>query len=87
MLDFIPTIEVGKVTISKHSKLMAFTDGLVEHEQGNKVESNSSHIEKIIANRKSIVTNIDEIQRSIEGYIRSDAIFDDISLIGIEFHR
>ena len=87
MLDFIPTIEVGKVSISKHSKLMAFTDGLVEHEQNNRVESNYSLIEEIIANRKSIVTNIDEIQRSIEGYIRSDAIFDDISLIGIEFHR
>ena len=87
MLDFIPTIEVGHVSISKHSKLMAFTDGLVEHEQDDHVESNYSHIEKIISNRKSIATNIDEIQRSIEGYIRSDAIFDDISLIGIEFHR
>ncbi len=87
MLDFIPTIEVGHTSISKHSKLMAFTDGLVEHEQDDHVESNYSHIEKIISNRKSIATNIDEIQRSIEGYIRSDAIFDDISLVGIEFHR
>ncbi len=87
MLDFIPAIEVGHTYISKHSKLMAFTDGLVEHEQDDHVESNSSHIEKIISNRKSITTNIDEIQNSIEGYIRSDAIFDDISLVGIEFHR
>jgi len=87
MLDFIPTIEVGHTSISKHSKLMAFTDGLVEHEQDDHVESNYSHIEKIISNRKSIATNIDEIQRSIEGYIRNDAIFDDISLVGIEFHR
>ncbi len=87
MLDFIPTIEVGHTSITKHSKVMAFTDGLVEHEQDDHVESNYSLIEKIISNRKSIATNMDEIQRSIEGYIRSDAIFDDISLIGIEFHR
>jgi sigma-B regulation protein RsbU (phosphoserine phosphatase) len=87
MLDFIPTIEVGRISISKHSKLMAFTDGLIEHEQDDHVESNYSMIENIISNRKSVATNIEEIQRSIEGYIRSDAIFDDISLIGIEFHR
>jgi sigma-B regulation protein RsbU (phosphoserine phosphatase) len=87
MLDFVPTIEVGHVSVSKHSKLMAFTDGLVEHEQDNEVESNSGHIEEIISNKKSIATNIEEIQTSIQQFIDSGAIFDDISLIGVEFHK
>ena len=34
MLDFIPTIEVGGKIISKGTRLVAFTDGLVELDQG-----------------------------------------------------
>lgn len=85
MLDVIPVIEVGKVFISKHSKLLAFTDGLVELERGNKITSGMMSVEKIISNQKNMDQNIDEIKSFISKHVNMQSIFDDISVIGMEF--
>ncbi|TAJ15163.1 serine/threonine protein phosphatase [Marinilabiliaceae bacterium JC017] len=85
MLDYIPSIEVGHVHVGKGSKLIAFTDGLVEHEQDNQIESGQSDIEKVISNTSNIEGNIEEIKDLISQYLEMGAIFDDISLIGMEF--
>jgi sigma-B regulation protein RsbU (phosphoserine phosphatase) len=85
MLDVIPVIEVGKVFISKNSKLLAFTDGLVELERGNKITSGMMSVEKIISNQKNMDQNIDEIRSFISKHVNMQSIFDDISVIGMEF--
>lgn len=85
MLDVIPVIEVGQVFISKHSKLLAFTDGLVELERGNKITSGMMSVEKIISNQKNMDQNIDEIRSFISRHVNMQSIFDDISVIGMEF--
>jgi len=85
MLDVIPSVEVGKVTIPKNAKMMAFTDGLIELERDNEVQSGLMSIEKIITNSHSIEENMEEAKRLVAGHIESGAIFDDISLIGMEF--
>ncbi len=85
MLDVIPSIEVGKEVIPKNAKLMAFTDGLVELERDNEVQSGLMNMEKIITNKKSIEDNIEEAKELITTHIQSGAVFDDISLIGMEF--
>jgi sigma-B regulation protein RsbU (phosphoserine phosphatase) len=85
MLDVIPVIEVGHVFISKDSKLLAFTDGLVELERGNKITSGMMSVEKIISNQKNMDQNIEEIRTFISKHVNMQSIFDDISVIGMEF--
>ncbi|MGM0376903.1 MAG: PP2C family protein-serine/threonine phosphatase [Bacteroidota bacterium] len=85
MLDMIPSIEIGKVTIPKNAKMMAFTDGLIELERENEVQSGLTSIEKIITNGHSMETNMEEVKQLVAKHIESGAIFDDISLVGMEF--
>ncbi|MGQ1889358.1 PP2C family protein-serine/threonine phosphatase [Thermophagus sp. OGC60D27] len=85
MLDVIPAVEVGKIKIPKNAKLMAFTDGLIELERDNEVQSGLMNIEKIITNHKSIEANMEEAKQLVALHLESGAIFDDISLIGMEF--
>ena len=86
MLDVIPVVEVGQVHISKNSKLLAFTDGLVELERGDRITSGLMSVEKIISNSNSIEKNIDEIKDYIARHIDRKSFFDDISLIGMGFY-
>lgn len=85
MLDVIPSIEVGKIKVPKNAKLMAFTDGLIELERDNEVHSGLMNIEKIITNQKSIEENMEEAKQLVSYHIELGAVFDDISLIGMEF--
>ncbi len=85
MLDVIPSVEVGKVVIPKNAKLMAFTDGLVELERDNEVQSGLINIEKILTNGLGIKENMEEAKNLVSRHIESGAVFDDISLIGMEF--
>ncbi len=64
---------------------MAFTDGLIELERDNEVHSGLTSIEKIITNGQNIEQNMEEAKALVARYIQSGAVFDDISLIGMEF--
>jgi len=86
MLDEIPVLKAGTLKIDKKSKLFCYTDGLVELVDENGVNFGTEQIEKNIANNKDIDENIGTIikqQKILEG---STSIFDDISIIGIEFY-
>lgn len=85
MLDVIPSVEVGKVTVPRNAKMMAFTDGLIELERDNEVTSGLTSIEKIISNGKDIENNMKEAKALVARYIESGSVFDDISLIGMGF--
>ena len=72
--------------MSWKSKLFCYTDGLVELVDDKGVTFGTKQIEKNLANGKDIDDNISTIikqQKILEG---STAIFDDISIIGIEFY-
>jgi sigma-B regulation protein RsbU (phosphoserine phosphatase) len=86
MLDVIPSVEVGKVSVPKNAKFMAFTDGLVELERGDEVYSGQMSLEKIISDPNSIEDNMEEIQQLIARHLKTGAIFDDISVIGMGFY-
>ncbi|MBK3518624.1 PP2C family protein-serine/threonine phosphatase [Carboxylicivirga marina] len=85
MLDFIPSIEVGKVHIPKGSKLLAFTDGLVELDDGHHVESGAEEVEEIMNNNHPLEQNFLRLRTIIDRIENDGAAFDDISLIGLEF--
>lgn len=87
MLDEIPVIKKEKLTISNPSKLLLYTDGLVELIEGDDVGYGYKFIEQEISNPAPIEENLKEIivQQKIE--TGNPAIFDDISILGIEFIR
>jgi phosphoserine phosphatase RsbU/P len=85
MLDFIPNIEVGKTVVTKKSKLLAFTDGLVELDRNNKIESDMSDLERIISSRHSIAEDIEELKSRVSEMVKLGQVFDDIALVGLEF--
>jgi phosphoserine phosphatase RsbU/P len=86
MLDEIPTIRQGSVTVDEHTKMICYTDGLVEVIDDTGVGFGTAVIEENISNTGTIRENIDSIihsRRILEG---STAIFDDITILGIEFY-
>jgi phosphoserine phosphatase RsbU/P len=87
MLDEIPTLKSGSLKVEQKSKLFCYTDGLVEMVDDEGVSFGTEQVEKVISNDKDIDDNINTIikqQKILEGSI---AIFDDISIIGIEFYK
>lgn len=86
MIDEIPLIRKGSVTIEEPAKIICYTDGLVELIDGKKVSFGTKELEDCIMNNNKIEDNIQAIilkQGIFEG---SPAIFDDISILGIEFY-
>jgi phosphoserine phosphatase RsbU/P len=86
MLDQIPFINKGEIKITEPTKLLCYTDGLVELMSSNKVQYNTAQIKSRVVNGERIDYNIQKIiddQSIDEG---STAIFDDISIIGVEFY-
>jgi sigma-B regulation protein RsbU (phosphoserine phosphatase) len=86
MLNEIPTIKEGAITIDQKAKLFCYTDGLVELIGDDGVSFGTEQIEQNLANDAEIDENIQSIikkQKIMEG---STAIFDDISILGITFY-
>jgi sigma-B regulation protein RsbU (phosphoserine phosphatase) len=85
MLEKIPYIETGEKIIKEPAKLLCYTDGLVELVDENGVEFGTKNIERLVKNPKTIDKNINDIivdQKILTG---STAIFDDITILGMEF--
>ncbi|WP_321310766.1 PP2C family protein-serine/threonine phosphatase [Marinifilum fragile] len=85
MLDEIPKVSVGEVTIKDHSKLLCFTDGLVELEVGDKMEIGMKLISNLFSNNKNLRDTFLDLTRHIDLGKKNKAVVDDISLFGIEF--
>jgi len=65
--------------------MLCYTDGLVELVDDKGVEFGTENIEQHLSNTRPIHDNIQEIieqQRILDG---NTAIFDDITILGIEF--
>lgn len=85
MLDEIPSIKPETLLINSHTKLLCYTDGLVELVDESGVGYGTHVVEEKLSNNRPIEENIESIirkQRILEG---SAAIFDDITMLGIEF--
>jgi sigma-B regulation protein RsbU (phosphoserine phosphatase) len=85
MLDEIPKISGGTHHVEEPTKLLCYTDGLVEilDEQG--VEFGTEKIEKYLSNDGSIQSNIQSIIEG-QGILKGNqSIFDDITILGLDF--
>ncbi len=86
MLDEIPVIKTGEVKITEPTKLFCYTDGLVELVGDDGVSMDTSDIRKSITNNQRIDENIHQIISEQKILEDNQAIFDDISIIGMEFY-
>lgn len=85
MLDELPFIQVQSVQMDEPSKLLCFTDGLVEVLNESGIEFGTEKLEVEMKNEEPIHVNVDTIiqkQGILEG---SASIFDDISILSAEF--
>ena len=84
MLDEIPMIRKGSVTIEGPAKILCYTDGLVELMDGKGVTFDTDDLEINVTNQESIEENIESV--IVRQGIRdgSTRIFDDISILGVE---
>lgn len=86
MLDEIPKITMGKAHIPPGSKLICYTDGIVELEDDSKEQFGTDIMEQCMIQDESINTIIDDIIDKLNVHKGENDFFDDISLMGIEFH-
>jgi sigma-B regulation protein RsbU (phosphoserine phosphatase) len=85
MLDEIPMVRKGTVTIEEPTKIFCYTDGLVELFDGQGVSTETDEIVHCLSNDKPIDENIHAIIEKQKIKDGNTAIFDDISILGIEF--
>jgi sigma-B regulation protein RsbU (phosphoserine phosphatase) len=85
MVDEIPIIRKGSITIEEPTKIICYTDGLVELIDGKQISFGTKEIEDCVMNNANIDDNIQGIIKKQGIFEGSAAIFDDISMLGIEF--
>ena len=85
MLDEIPMIRKGSITIEEPTKILCYTDGLTDLLDGKGVTTGTEEIERCFTNSDGIETNIQDIIENQGIHEGNTAIFDDISILGVEF--
>ena len=85
MLDEIPVINKGSIDIPENTKIICYTDGLSELPDENGEAIGTEIIEKYISNKSRIDENIGQIISSQKISDGNDRMFDDISILGVEF--
>ncbi|MGD9995060.1 MAG: SpoIIE family protein phosphatase [Salinivirgaceae bacterium] len=86
MFDEIPRIKVGSFTVSPGSKLICYTDGIAELENNKKEMFGTGIMEQCMQKEQSINRIIDEIISLLDNFRGDNDYFDDISILGMEFH-
>ncbi len=85
MLDEIQNIQIGKLIIENEAKLLCFTDGLSELASEDTNDYGQIIAEKILQNQQSIKENIQDIIKELNINKENSAVFDDVTILGIEF--
>lgn len=84
MLDEIPGIEVGSMLLGKGTRLIAFTDGLVEINEGQHVHSSTEKLKEILRTSAGIDEAITRVQALADEHLEKGLAFDDVSVLGME---
>ncbi len=85
MLDEIPFIHLGSLVVDSPSKLLCYTDGLVEVLKDTIVEVDLKSIEKLLVNDEPIDANLKSIINTQHLDVENPEVFDDVSIVGLEF--
>jgi len=86
MLDEIPFMNSGSIMMKNKSKLLCYTDGLIEMMDETKITNATEAVESHITNSESIEEDIRKIIEDQKIRAENPAIFDDITMLGVEFY-
>ncbi len=84
MLNEIPVINEGKLIIKNKSKILCYTDGLIELKYENKIKQDSKLVEVNLCNQLSIEESLYNLILEAGVSKSNNLIFDDITILGIE---
>lgn len=87
MFDEIPVIQYGSAKIHANSKLLCYTDGLVEVENDQQEEFSTEDIVECLMSGNHINRDIENIIEKLDRHKGDNSYFDDISIIGIQFFK
>lgn len=85
MLDEIIRIDEGEIFIANNSKLLCFTDGVVELEKDGIPDYGQRVVESNMATDFSIKDTLQVILKELDIQRSNLNLFDDITILGIEF--
>ena len=86
MLDEIPAIQVGSISLMEESKIICYTDGLSELKNKKGRELGTRAIEKYIKAPVRVDENIQELIKKENINDSNINLFDDISILGVHFY-
>ncbi|MCI5777743.1 MAG: PP2C family protein-serine/threonine phosphatase [Bacteroidales bacterium] len=87
MLEDLPGVEVGKTKLSKGDIIVAYTDGLVEVNNGGTVGTHLPEVLKIIRSATDVEPLMDNLSLLAEKTRSNDMTFDDTSILALEVTR
>ena len=87
MLDEIPDIETRKIILENTSKLVCYTDGLSELKGDDGEELGTREIIKYISNNDPVKQNIISMLENLGIPDNNPDLFDDISIMAMDFIR
>ncbi len=85
MMDSIHTIEEGLFNVTGNSKLLCYTDGLVEINVGDEVSSTEEMVESCLKTPVPIDKSFQLMIEKLNINKSNKTIFDDITMLGIDF--
>lgn len=85
MLDEIPFVNLGNLIVEHPSKMLCYTDGLVEVLKDTVVEVDLKSIERLLVNPDPIDFNLKSIIKVQHLDVENPELFDDVSIVGLEF--
>lgn len=86
MLEEMPPVSSRKINLNGSIKLFCYTDGLVEILNEDLVEAGTEIIVPFLTNKSSMAVNIKDIVSHHAVMEGNKSIFDDITILGFEFH-
>ncbi len=85
MMDQIDTLEEGSLVIENNSKLLCYTDGLIELDIKDKVTHKLKSVENSFCNDKNIKDTFHDMLEKMHIKKSNPSIFDDITMLGLDF--
>ena len=85
MMDNIQRIDEGYLLIENNSKLLCYTDGLIELEERNEISTRLKSVESSFCNAKNIKESFNDIFIKMKIEKSNPSIFDDIAMLGLDF--
>lgn len=85
MLDFLPVVTEGYLKMKEDSKIICYTDGLVELNGEDTTDAGMEAVANIISNKSSINQDIKNLCEDLNISKENTSFFDDVSVLGIDF--